>query len=104
MELVKMRLQLQGIPGTSAKMKLYKSSWDCAKQVYRDSGIRGLYRGLGMTMFRDCPALGVYFASYEWLTRQWATGGPETLTTFHLLFAGGEEYCSRIIVRGPPTR
>lgn len=93
MELVKLRLQVQGVedPNNSSGRRgvKYKSPFDCTRQVLRKSGVKGLYRGLGITIMRDCPALGVYFMSYEWLTRRWATGGPETLTTMHLLNAGG---------------
>ena len=33
-------------------------------------GIRGLGKGLAMTIFREVPACGVYFSSYEVLVRQ----------------------------------
>ncbi|KAH8022091.1 hypothetical protein HPB51_021814 [Rhipicephalus microplus] len=42
---------------------------DCAKQLYREGGIRSIYKGTAATLLRDVPASGMYFASYEWLQR-----------------------------------
>jgi len=38
---------------------------DCAKKVYQQGGIRGIYRGLGVTMLRDVPGNAAYFGTYE---------------------------------------
>jgi solute carrier family 25 (mitochondrial carnitine/acylcarnitine transporter), member 20/29 len=34
-------------------------------KVAREGGVRGLYRGLGVTLLRDIPSYGLYFAIYE---------------------------------------
>jgi solute carrier family 25 carnitine/acylcarnitine transporter 20/29 len=48
------------------------------------------YRGFLLTVIRDCPAFGIYFASYEWLVRCLSVNGKrKSLTTWQLLFAGG---------------
>ena len=45
----------------------YKGPVDCAKKLYREGGIRGVYRGTAATLLRDVPASGMYFMTYEWL-------------------------------------
>jgi hypothetical protein len=48
------------------------------------------FSGFLLTVIRDCPAFGTYFASYEWLVRRLSVDGkPESLTVWQLLFAGG---------------
>ena len=34
--------------------------------VYKEEGIRGLYKGLSVTLFRAAPAHALIFFSYEW--------------------------------------
>lgn len=36
-----------------------------ARHVYATSGVRGLFRGLGLTAARDMPAFGLYFGVYD---------------------------------------
>jgi len=47
----------------------YKGSWDCAKKVFRQNGIRGLYRGFLVTLARDIPGDTAYFFVYEYVKR-----------------------------------
>ncbi len=47
----------------------YNGPVDCAKQLYKEGGIRSIYRGTALTLMRDVPASGVYFATYEWLKK-----------------------------------
>ncbi|KAL4703033.1 hypothetical protein ACJJTC_000478 [Scirpophaga incertulas] len=76
-ELVKTRLQLakpgDGMPnGTLAGVRY----------IFRTGGFRALYRGLGITIARDSPALAIYFTTYEILSR----GDKSAANVF---FAGG---------------
>lgn len=49
------------------------------------------FRGFLATVLRDCPAFGIYFASYDWMARKMSKDGKmESLTTPQLLFAGGQ--------------
>ena len=79
MERVKVLLQLQGQkklePGEKPK---YTGSFDCAKQLYREGGIRSVYRGTFMTLARDGPGSAAYFATYEYLKRTLTPKDPET--------------------------
>jgi solute carrier family 25 carnitine/acylcarnitine transporter 20/29 len=45
------------------------SSLECLTNVYKTEGLRGLYRGLGVTAIREVPAFGVYFFVYRYTVR-----------------------------------
>ncbi|KAI9091139.1 mitochondrial carrier domain-containing protein [Phlyctochytrium arcticum] len=91
MELVKIRLQNQK-DGVSPNPRTpnYKGPVDCIRQIYQTAGMRGYYRGLGCTIWRETPSYGAYFASYEIFCRMML---PESTPTDEpspgLLFAGG---------------
>ncbi|KOC70144.1 Mitochondrial carnitine/acylcarnitine carrier protein CACL [Habropoda laboriosa] len=79
-ELVKMRMQLQ----TSTAQ--FSGPMECLKHTYKHEGYRGLFKGLGITFFREAPSFGIYFFTYEALTRT-ADNGP--VSTPCMLLAGG---------------
>ena len=54
-ERIKCLLQIQANEGT----KKYKGSVDCALQLYKEGGIRSVFKGTGATLMRDVPASGV---------------------------------------------
>lgn len=60
---------------------------DCTNQIWRSEGLRGVYRGMGITVAREIPAFSVYFASYEAMTRQRDPNQP--IGTLHMMAAGG---------------
>ena len=62
-ELLKLRMQCQ----EDERTHVYKGYWDAIKKIYRAYGIRGLFTGFGTTLWREVPAFGVYFASYDYL-------------------------------------
>jgi len=57
-DLVKVRLQ--------ADQGRYRGPWDCLRSVFRQEGVRGCYRGLGIQGLRDVKASGIYFVIYHW--------------------------------------
>lgn len=65
-ELTKTRLQIQADQGGPAK---YTGSVDCLKQIYRSEGIKGIFRGQLCTIYREAPAFGAYFVSFEVFSR-----------------------------------
>uniref|UniRef100_A0A1D1Y4C0 Mitochondrial carnitine/acylcarnitine carrier protein CACL n=1 Tax=Anthurium amnicola TaxID=1678845 RepID=A0A1D1Y4C0_9ARAE len=89
-ELVKIRLQLQ-MTGSQHRRAIREGPMSMAGNILRKEGIRGMYRGLSITVLRDAPAHGVYFWTYEYgrekLHPGCRTTGDETLGT--MLFAGG---------------
>ena len=98
MELVKTRMQLQGegLAHTNTK-KCYKnqpykytSPIDCIKKVYKhENKVRGLYRGLGITLCREVPAFALYFGSYHWLCNVLHATSDDAVNILKLLLAGG---------------
>lgn len=89
-ELVKIRLQLQ-MTGSQHRRAVRGGPMSMAGSILRREGIRGIYRGLSITVLRDAPAHGVYFWTYEYTREKLHPGcrrtGEETLGT--MLFAGG---------------
>ncbi|XP_078431792.1 mitochondrial substrate carrier family protein [Wolffia australiana] len=83
-DLVKIRLQLQTAGQDTGPASI-------AARILRKEGIRGLYRGLSITVLRDAPAHGVYFWTYEMTREALHEGcrmtGEETIGT--MLVAGG---------------
>ena len=57
MEHIKCRLQVT---------TQYKGPIDCCTSIIKNHGLfRGLYRGMGVTFWRETPAFGMYFATYD---------------------------------------
>ncbi|XP_061359574.1 mitochondrial arginine transporter BAC2-like [Gastrolobium bilobum] len=87
-ELVKIRLQLQN---TGKLTEPQKGPASVVKSIWKKEGLRGVYRGLGITMMRDIPSHGFYFWTYEYMREQFHPGcrksGQESLNT--MLIAGG---------------
>jgi solute carrier family 25 carnitine/acylcarnitine transporter 20/29 len=80
-ELLKLRVQVN---------ENIRSPYSCLRTILRESGSRTLFRGMLATQLRDAPALGVYFASYEYMARRMSKDGTmEALTSCQLLLAGG---------------
>lgn len=65
---------------------------ETVRAIWRQQGSRGLYRGLGVTVVRECQAYGVWFMSYEWLlqtvVKQRGYLGRGDVTTPELLLCG----------------
>ncbi|XP_020228870.1 mitochondrial arginine transporter BAC2 [Cajanus cajan] len=87
-ELIKVRLQLQN---RGHMTESEKGPIRLAKNIWRKEGLRGIYRGFGVTVMRDAPSHGLYFWSYEYMREQLHPGcrksGEESLNT--MLIAGG---------------
>ncbi|XP_076623870.1 mitochondrial basic amino acids transporter isoform X1 [Colletes latitarsis] len=79
-ELTKTRMQLQ-VSNTR-----FSGPFECLKHIYKYEGSRGVFRGLSITFLREAPSFGVYFLTYESLTR---TRDNEPISTTCMLMAGG---------------
>ena len=64
-EHVRIKLQLQ-----TAGNKLYSGPWDLVKRVHSEYGIRGIFKGQGITLWREAPGFGVYFGIYEYMIKK----------------------------------
>lgn len=65
----------------------YGSPWDCFIKTFKQSGAPGVFKGLGVTGVRDFLGYGLYFATYEALTR--SSLGSHPIGTASMLMAGG---------------
>lgn len=88
-ERIKCLLQIQ--QESSVAERKYKGPVDVVKQLYREGGIRSVYRGTGATLARDVPASGMYFMTYEWLQRLLTPEGQSRsdMSIGRTIFAGG---------------
>ncbi|KAJ8669833.1 hypothetical protein QAD02_001092 [Eretmocerus hayati] len=77
-ELAKTRLQLQ-----ESKNHI-SGPLQCLRHIYKTEGLRGIFSGFGVTLLREAPSYGVYFFTYEALTRS-----DHPISTWHMLLAGG---------------
>jgi solute carrier family 25 carnitine/acylcarnitine transporter 20/29 len=68
-EHVKCRLQVQASSASDATVaaNVYKGPVDAASQIFKSHGVAGLYRGFSITAWREVPAFGLYFTSYDYL-------------------------------------
>ncbi|XP_075216750.1 congested-like trachea protein [Lycorma delicatula] len=87
-ERIKVILQVQQGGGSEIK---YKGPVDVVKKLYREGGLRSIYKGTCATLLRDVPASGMYFMTYEWLQKaltksEPSEGGYKLFTT---ILAGG---------------
>jgi solute carrier family 25 carnitine/acylcarnitine transporter 20/29 len=86
-ERVKVLLQIQGQGGENK----YKGPIDVVRQLYKEGGLRSIYRGFGATLARDGPGSAAYFGAYE-ITKKLLTPAnstPDSLNPAAILFAGG---------------
>lgn len=78
-ERVKVLLQIQGqkqlAPGEKPK---YSGGVDVVRQLYKDGGIRSVFRGSAATLARDGPGSAAYFATYEYIKRRLTPVDPKT--------------------------
>mmetsp|Transcript_2575 Transcript_2575/g.3444 ORF Transcript_2575/g.3444 Transcript_2575/m.3444 type:complete len:384 (+) Transcript_2575:244-1395(+) len=65
MEHIKCRLQVQH--GKGSADNLYKGPVQAIKSIVKDHGVARLYQGWWCTFWREIPAFGLYFASYDFI-------------------------------------
>jgi len=64
---VKCLVQADGVSNAGGARQ-YKGTLDCAKQVLKNEGIGGFYRGFVATASREIPSLGIYFTTYKYVS------------------------------------
>ncbi|KAJ4300114.1 carnitine transporter [Collariella sp. IMI 366227] len=78
-ERVKVILQVQGqktlAPGEKPK---YAGGMDVVRQLYREGGVRSVFRGSAATLARDGPGSAAYFAAYEYIKKMLTPRDPVT--------------------------
>ncbi|CAE6459194.1 unnamed protein product [Rhizoctonia solani] len=86
-ERVKVLLQVQGQGGQSK----YKGPVDVVRQLYREGGLRSIFRGTAATLARDGPGSAAYFVAYEVAKKRLTPAGsdPSQLNLSAVVLAGG---------------
>ncbi|KAI0036629.1 mitochondrial carrier domain-containing protein, partial [Vararia minispora EC-137] len=87
-ERAKVLLQVDGQGGSQKK---YKGVIDVIGHLYREGGIRSIYRGSVATVARDGPGSAAYFAAYEVVKKLLTPAGssPNDLHLGSIIVAGG---------------
>lgn len=96
-----MLLQIQGQGGGEQK---YKGVLDVVRSLYREGGIRSIFRGTGATLARDGPGSAAYFVGYEVTKKALTPAGssPSDLNLGAVIFAGGMAGVSMWSIAIPP--
>jgi len=87
-ERAKVLLQVQG---QGASERQYRGVIDVLKHLYKEGGVRSIFRGTGATLARDGPGSAAYFAAYE-VTKKALTptgASPSELNLGAIILAGG---------------
>lgn len=98
-ERAKVLLQVQGQGGSSTQ---YRGVFDVLKHLYKEGGIRSVFRGSVATGIRDGPGSAAYFAAYE-ITKKWLTpADSKDLSVSAVIFAGGTAGLAMWTIAIPP--
>jgi len=104
-ERIKCLLQVQANEIANGGVAKYSSMRDCAVQVYKEGGLRSIFKGSFATLLRDVPGSAAYFGVYEWMKREIIKmQGTESgqLSPIAVLTAGGLAGMANWIVSIPP--
>lgn len=86
-ELVKKRLMAQDqARGAAAR---YTGMVDCARQVVRESGVRGLYVGFPFVVAGYIPAVGLWYGAYGYFRRLFNASSEKDPSALMTILAGG---------------
>lgn len=110
MELVKIRMQNQGIgkqhvspmmrrmgvsvaaPAEGKLLQSYRGPLETTKHIVYSEGAQGMFKGWWLTIFREVPQFGIYFGTYAWIRLRLGSligVSPEDLGVIYLSLAGG---------------
>ncbi|KAK7468731.1 carnitine transporter [Stygiomarasmius scandens] len=100
-ERAKVLLQVQGQGGSEQK---YTGVLDVMRHLYKEGGVRSIFRGAGATLARDGPGSAAYFAAYEVTKKLMTPAGssPSDLNLSAIIFAGGMAGVAMWAIAIPP--
>mmetsp|Transcript_43038 Transcript_43038/g.136002 ORF Transcript_43038/g.136002 Transcript_43038/m.136002 type:complete len:275 (-) Transcript_43038:1479-2303(-) len=67
----------------------YNGYKELVSGLYKEGGVSSIIRGSGITCFRDAVASFFYFATYEFLKKEWTPEGKKQPGVFATFCAGG---------------
>ena len=91
-ELIKIKMQISNTK--------YVTTYECARDLIANQGVRATMRGFYLTVIREVPAVMTYFVSFELLCNSMKKSRDQC-TVFHLLTAGGAAGCLSWLVTYP---
>jgi solute carrier family 25 (mitochondrial carnitine/acylcarnitine transporter), member 20/29 len=77
-ERVKVILQVQSQRLAPGEKPRYTGGLDVVRQLYKEGGVRSVFRGSAATLARDGPGSAAYFAAYEYIKRRLTPLDPVT--------------------------
>ncbi|KAG6862442.1 hypothetical protein C0995_011882 [Termitomyces sp. Mi166 len=97
------RAKTQG-QGKEAGERKYKGVVDVVRHLYREGGMRSIFRGTGATLARDGPGSAAYFAAYEVTKKVLTPAGssPAELNLGAIIVAGGSAGIAMWALAIPP--
>ncbi|KAL4268079.1 mitochondrial carrier family protein [Pleurotus pulmonarius] len=100
-ERAKVLLQIQGQGGSGRQ---YTGVLDVMKHLYKEGGMRSIFRGSFATLARDGPGSAAYFAAYEVTKKALTPAGatPADLNLGAIIFAGGTAGVAMWAIAIPP--
>ena len=89
MELIKLRMQVQGVGQARQSMVVYEGPLTTTLKIYRQGGIIALNKGMVSTLYRETLSFATYFTTYDYLCQKIAgKGSVDDLGLLKLMFAG----------------
>jgi solute carrier family 25 carnitine/acylcarnitine transporter 20/29 len=89
-DLIKCKMQTDQVAiNGKTTIPQFASSYDCLKQIVRQDGFRGLYRGFVSTASREVPAFGIYFGSYRQMMKALTPENSASPPVAAILLSGG---------------
>jgi len=98
-ERAKVLLQVQGQGKGSTQ---YKGVFDILRHLYKEGGIKSVFRGSVATVIRDGPGSAAYFAAYEVTKKQLTPAGSKDLSLSAVILAGGTAGVAMWTIAIPP--
>lgn len=105
LDVVKIRLQAHVCPvgghSPCEDPKHVEGSLDAARKIVRSEGVRGLWRGLNVTLLLAIPTTGVYFTLYEAFREKIGNSFPEASKPASAIAAGAMARTAACSVASP---
>lgn len=86
-EVVKVNMQADEV--VAGGKRKYSGSLNCMLHIVKTENIRGLYKGAAVTILREIPSIGIYFASYSTAKDRLQKAFGAKYSTLVTLIAGG---------------
>ncbi|KAG6818063.1 hypothetical protein H0H87_009218 [Tephrocybe sp. NHM501043] len=98
------KVVLQASQGKETGERKYKGVIDVVRHLYREGGMRSIFRGTGATLARDGPGSAAYFAAYEVTKKALTPAGssPSELNLGAIIVAGGSAGIAMWALAIPP--